>query len=344
MTSHFTSEEELFHSSESDTETIEVQRHSRHGSFGPRLPISIKSPSRKHRAMESPSTPVQGSGSRAAAGSAGKGKSSPLHSNGSALGFPNLSFSETDDLVLHGTTNSGQKVSFNIFETLYPNNSMGVRKLEELLNYMNAKGKLDFSTFIDGIVYQGFDRLYYIKVALSKLTVSQFCRFAILGAVRGSNFEKISQSCLAMPTDLTSAVNGGTVVRRAKKRDDLTILRCTASIPHWVSFWLFSVDMPKKIETEECPGWLQFPGAASLPMGKKQRLQHISFCKAFSSLLPGGSFNGNIYYTAYSNAIPMSDVPSILKDGLGISAGDTTSGTITAAEVQEMTTKAIVRV
>jgi len=124
-------------------------------------------------------------------------------------------------------------------------------------------------------------------------------------------------------------------VKTAKKRDDLTILRFTASIPHWVAFWLFSVNIEKKIETEECPGWLQFPGAASLPMGKKQRIAHISFCKAFSALLPGGSFNGNIYYTAYSNPIPAKDVPTLIKEGLGISADDKTSGEITGKEVRD---------
>lgn len=269
-------------------------------------------------------------------------RTSPQKTGGTVIGFPEFDISHDDPLVLKKKGPDGAEVTFNMFETVY-SGDFGSAKLEKLLNYMEFSGKLDFTAFIEGIIYQGFDREFYIRFALSKVTVSQFSRFAILGAVRGSNFKKIVDSCISMPQDLTNLVNTGIVIKTAKKRNDLTILRFTASIPHWVAFWLFKVNMEKKIQTEQCPGWLQFPGAASLPMGKKQRMEHISFCKAFSALLPGGSFNGNIYYTAFMNQIPVKDLPSMIKDGLGVAEEDRISGTITEAEVQELVSMQMVK-
>lgn len=327
MTSQFSSEQDLFDLSDNQVET--PKRHRKRLSLGPRLPVNPHSPKMAEEKKGNGKGPGVGSGS-------------PSRQTGSMLGFGGMSFSQTNSLVLEGNDKAGNKVSTNVFTDIFVN-GLPNEQLERLLNYLHAEGKLEFSTFIEGISYQGFDRLYYIRAALKKVSVETFCKFAILGAVRGSNFKKITESCLSMPPELTRAVDNGLVIKKASKRDDLTILRFTASIPHWVAFWLFTANMPKKIESEACPGWLQFPGAASLPMGKKQRLEHISFCKAFSSLLPGGSFNGNIYFTAYSNQIPISDIPSMIKDGLGIGRSDTTSGTISSGEVQEATSRILVK-
>lgn len=337
MTSQFESEEELFDNAEE--QPVSVQKHHKRPSLGPRLPIS---PPRATM-----STSQQHKGKRAGSGSPETGSdqdhgSAPSNYSGTSLGFGNMTFSEENPLLLKGRGEDGSSRQLDVFNSVF-SGGMPSGQLEQLLSYLNAKSQLNFSGFIEGVVYQGFDRNFYIKAGLKKVSVNVFCRFAILGAVRGSNFTKIVSSCVDMPQELITLVNNKTVIKTAKKRDDLTILRFTASIPHWVAFWLFSVDMPKKIETEECPGWLQFPGAASIPMGKKQRLQHISFCKAFSTLLPGGSFNGNIYYTAYSNPIPTKAIPSMIKAGLGVSEDDTTSGVISAIEVQDLTVKVVAR-
>lgn len=234
------------------------------------------------------------------------------------LGISGAHPTEAGSLIWKIKKPDGTDGDVNIFENVFEDGRLGSERLELIFNYMESSGKLDFTAFIEGIVYQGFDRLYYIKAALKRVSISQFSRFAILGAIRGSNFERIIERCLLMPADLTLLVKNNTVIKKANKRDDLTILRFTASIPHWVAFWMFKVNIAKKIESQACPGWLQFPGAASLPMSREIRMQHIEFCKAFSALLPGGQFNGNIYYTAYSNPIPLADIPSMIKDGLGI--------------------------
>lgn len=261
---------------------------------------------------------------------------------GSMLGIPGAAPTEAGSLMWKVKNQDGSDGVVNIFESVFSDGRMNSERLEMVFNYMEASGKLDFTAFIEGIVYQGFDRLYYIKAALKKLSVSQFSRFAILGAVRGSNFDRIVERCLMMPADLTLLVKNNTVVKKANKRDDLTILRFTAAIPHWVAFWMFKVDIGKKIESQPCPGWLQFPGAASLPMSREVRLQHIAFCKAFSALLPGGQFNGNIYYTAFSNPIPVKDVPTMIKEGLGI--GVSPGSLITSEEVRQSVSMEVARV
>jgi len=188
--------------------------------------------------------------------------------------------------------------------------------LEQLLNVARTDSNYDLTSFIRGIEYQGFDRLFYIKHCLTLMSVSLFCRFAVLGAIRGSNFKAISESCENMPADMINAFASCGFVKTPKKKDHVTILRCTASIPHWCAFYLWKAGVEKKMAVE-CPPCLQFPGAASLPMSREVRLQHIDFCVRFSNLLPGGSFRISIYLTAMNNMIPVADIPaevlSILK-------------------------------
>lgn len=258
------------------------------------------------------------------------------------LGIPGAAPAESGSLVWKMKAQDGTDLSVNIFENVFSDGQLNSNRLELIFNYMESAGKLDFTAFIEGIVYQGFDRIYYIQAALKRVSVSQFSRFAILGAVRGSNFERIMEKCVSMPADLERLVTNNVVIKKAVKRDDLTILRFTASIPHWVAYWLFKVNIAKKIESQECPGWLQFPGAASLPMSREVRVQHIAFCKAFSALLPGGTFNGNIYFTAYSNQIPPRDIPSMIKDGLGI--GTNAGSAISAEDVRQSVTMEVAKV
>lgn len=275
-------------------------------------------------------------------GSSSKGPLPRRGMSGTTLGLENAKPKELGSLEWVVTKSDKTTVEFNVFTNVFTDGLLNNQKFEMLLNYMESSGKLDFKAFIDGIIYQGFDRLYYIRMALTKVSISVFCRFAILGAVRGSNFSKIVEKCLDMPQDLRSLITNNVVIKNAVKRDDLTILRFTASIPHWVAFWLFKYDIDKKIDSLECPGWLQFPGAASLPMSKAVRLRHIEFCKAFSALLPGGTFNGNIYYTAYCNLIPLADIPTMIKEGLGLGADQ--NDLITPNEVKTAVTMEVARV
>jgi len=192
-------------------------------------------------------------------------------------------------------------------------------KLEAVMKIASTEEDYELTSFIRAIEYQGFDRLFYIKIALSKMSVSIFCRFAILGAIRGSNFTRIVESCEQMPPDMVSAFTSCGFVKTPKKRDHITILRNTASIPHWCVYYMNKANIAKKLNAD-CPAALQFPGAASLPMSRTVRMQHIAFCQAFSSLLPGGKFRLSIYITAMSNLIPVSDIPQSVLTILSVSS------------------------
>lgn len=216
-------------------------------------------------------------------------------------------------------------------------------RLEAILSLSLTDSAYDMKAFIDSITYQGFDRIFYIHFALSKMSVSMFSRFAILGAIRGSNFKKIVDTSADFPNDVASAFSSLGFVKTPKKREDLTILRCTASIPHWVAFWCNNADIAKKIGASDCHASLQFPGAASLPMSSSVRRSHINFCIAFSKLLPGGKFSTSIYMTAFQNQIPLKDIPDPVRVILGV-ANEKEASAITSDEVEEIMSKAVVRV
>jgi hypothetical protein len=192
-------------------------------------------------------------------------------------------------------------------------------KMEAVLGLASKDPDYSMNAFISAIEYQGFNRLYYIGVALSVMSVSLFCRFAILGAIRGSNFTRIVDTCEQMPADMISKFTSLGFVKTPKKKDHLTILRCTASIPHWCAFYMNEAGVAKKLNML-CPASIQFPGAASLPMSREVRIQHIEFCVAFSSLLPGGAFRVSIYLTAMGNQIPVSDIPAEVLSVLKVSS------------------------
>jgi hypothetical protein len=216
------------------------------------------------------------------------------------------------------------------------------KKLEAVLQLAKVHGEYDLTGFIRTIEYQGFDRLFFIKTALAKMSVSVFCRFAILGAIRGSNFTRIVETCEDMPQDLITSFSGAGFVKRPKKKGDITILRCTASIPHWCTFYMMKAAVSKKIESSDCPAALQFPGAASLPMSKAVRMKHIAFCVAFSRMLPGGGFSITIYLTAMSNPIPIADIPAETLSLLEVNS-QTESYMLTEDDVGIYTSQAVIK-
>jgi len=172
------------------------------------------------------------------------------------------------------------------------------------------------SEYVDNIKYQGFERETFLKAALMKITANQLLRLAIIGAIRGANFKKIVESSSKVDADLVQLHTSGVLKRKAVGSAEITVLRCTASIPQWCAYFLGSAGVTKKIPTLECPPQLQFPAAGSLPMSKAVRLQHIRFCMHFSKLIKG-EFNENIYITMMTNQIPSSEVPDELRLILG---------------------------
>jgi len=190
--------------------------------------------------------------------------------------------------------------------------------------------------FVDNISYQGFNRYEFIKMAMDKITPSQFLRFAIMGAIRGSNFSKIETSCIKVDSDLVTLVKNQVVTKSGKRKSDITILRCTASVPQWSAFYLLSSGVPPKLTTTTLDPCFQFPAAASLPMSASVRQLHVDFCVQFSRVI-NGKFNGNIYMAAFNNQLPLKEIPPELLLKLGASSAEESrmvpvSGFITEAE------------
>lgn len=196
--------------------------------------------------------------------------------------------------------------------TDYFNNTISGATADQVNKIINQYIKqFDANTFIDGIKYQGFNREDYIKTSMSKITPHQMLRLALMGAIRGANFEKIIKSSSAVETDLVELVSRKVLVRAAKKSEDITILRCTAAIPHWVALFMGRCGVPKKFGLA-CPNALQFPAAGSLPMSPRIRAAHVQFSIHFSRVI-GGTFNENIYMAMFNNQVPLIEIPDELK-------------------------------
>lgn len=325
MTDKYLSEGELFdNKSDQEQEEARTDTQRKRVSFGPRLPVRMSNSDHSRSGSEAERTPATTS---AGAGPSTRGGGGVRTVLGSALGGK----TNLDGLTLHIDID-GKDVEYNIWSSII--RGTNARALHKFVTAVSRTDVFDGTAFIENITYQGFDREFFILNSLRTISVSMFVRFAILGAIRGSNFTKIVDSSIEVPADMIALHNTGLIVKKAKKRTDMTILRFTASVPQWCCYWMHSAEVDKKISSEECPGWLQFPGAASLPMGEDLRRQHLSFSIAFSKLLPGGSFNTNIYLTAYSNMIPLTEVPDALRMALGVT---------TMADAKVFTREAIIR-
>jgi hypothetical protein len=186
------------------------------------------------------------------------------------------------------------------------------------LHVLIAANQAQFTAkeFIDQIQYQGFERNGFILSAARRISASQMLRLAIIGAIRGANFDKIIKSSEKVDDDLKKLVTDNVVKRKAVGSTDITILRCTAALPQWCAFFLGSAGVQKKIASLDCPASLQFPSAGSLPMSKIVRKQHIQFSMHFSKLIKG-TFNENIYMTMMGNTIPLDEIPDSVRLVLG---------------------------
>lgn len=210
-------------------------------------------------------------------------------------------------------------------------------KLSEIISRYQAS--MDITKFIDNISYQGFNRHEYIRSSMVQISVSQFCRLAVIGAIRGSNFEKIVKNSLLIDKDLVDLVSAGVVKKNAKVKQDITILRCTASIPHWCAYFMSAAGIPPKIADSQLPSFLQFPAAASIPMSADLRKLHVEFSIRFSAVI-GGAFNPNIYMAAFNNQIPLLEIP----DGLRLKLGINSLGESLAVGAQKMITESLTTV
>jgi len=156
---------------------------------------------------------------------------------------------------------------------------------QELLDY--------YETF----KYVGFDRREALSNLFALVPDRQIAtQLVLLCALRGPQAaSEIKLKNGMTPIQMNIKASG------AQGKHNLTCARITAATADLAAYYLKKMDVPKRIPSLPCPGWLQFPAAGAIKMPEQYRAMHLEFAKAFSPLI-GGVFNESIYSTMISNA------------------------------------------
>lgn len=148
------------------------------------------------------------------------------------------------------------------------------------------------SQWYEELKYQGFDRESVLKDLHEKVkdkTITQ--KLILLCALRGP--VGASKSSI----NGRSALSFGIPLRVNKGSKGASLNRITAALADYAAFLLKKLNVPKRIQCN-CPGWLQFPSAASINMPGKFREMHEEFATLFSeriNLDGKHGFNKDIY-------------------------------------------------
>lgn len=161
--------------------------------------------------------------------------------------------------------------------------------------------QIDLKDFCDDMAYQGFDKTKVAKLAAKNLGGFLTVKFCVLGAMRGTNLEKILSKSVKPDPDVKKAVDLKKVQSRVTNPDSLTVGRLLAAFPEVAAHYMVVNKIPPKILSNACPAALQFPSAAGLPMSHTVRLQHLEFAVQFSFLISQDKKFHPVYYMAAFN-------------------------------------------
>lgn len=202
------------------------------------------------------------------------------------------------------------------------NTNIGFQGDKELFDLISSSiDSLDLSAIYESVRYQGFNRGDYLKAALKVMTPSTMIKVAMIGAVRGSNFAKVSET-VGLPSDVKTLMDKGIILnRKANRTSDVTLTRCTAALPQWSAYALLKAEVPGRISKSSLPACLQFPAAGSLPMARDVRIAHIEFSAQFSKLI-NGAFKTTIYKAMYNDTVSVSAIPPEVLTKLGVTTDD----------------------
>jgi len=149
----------------------------------------------------------------------------------------------------------------------------------------------------ESVKYHGFNRDIMLKKLYEKVPDKKTCIQIIIScAVNGP-----------MRASKTKLKNGktpeemGIPASKQQKTENLSCQRIAASTADLAAFYMKKLGVPKRLMSEECPAWLQFPSAGSIKLPTRIRELHISFSKSFSAQIKG-SFNEAIYSQMMDNA------------------------------------------
>jgi hypothetical protein len=153
------------------------------------------------------------------------------------------------------------------------------------------------------IRYLGFNRDAVLAELEERCPEPKVAVELIIGcALRGPQaMSRIKMSNGKTPTDMKIPASG------MKGSEGLSCQRITAATADLAAFYLKKLDVPKRLPSLACPGWLQFPSAGSIKLPEPYRTQHIEFATKFSQLI-GGAFNEQIYGQMVQNSYLSEDL------------------------------------
>jgi phage pi2 protein 07 len=131
-------------------------------------------------------------------------------------------------------------------------------------------------SWYDEIKYKGFDRASVIKDLKDKLIDNTLIqKFILVCTLRGP----VAASQVSINGRRLIAY--GIPLRGIKGQPGASINRVSAALADYAAYMLKKLNVPKKLQME-CPGWLQFPAAASIDMPETYRRMHREFTEEFS--------------------------------------------------------------
>lgn len=145
--------------------------------------------------------------------------------------------------------------------------------------------------------YAAFDRdLMLAKLFERAADPKLAAQVVILCALRGPQAaSKVKLKNGKTPSELGIPASG------QMGSENLSCQRVTAATADLAAFYLKRFDSPKRLPLLECPGWLQFPSAASIKMPDYYRRMHTQFMQEFSVRI-GGVFREDILSNQIANA------------------------------------------
>lgn len=178
--------------------------------------------------------------------------------------------------------------------------SIEVATLETFQRILDST-ELDLKDFCDDMGYQGFDKTKVAKQAAKNLGGFLTVKFCLLGAMRGTNLEKILSKSVKPDSDIKTAVDNKKILSKVVDSNSFTLGRLLSTFPEISAYYMLKHQVPKKIPGSACPAALQFPSAAGLPMNHTVRLQHMEFAVQFSFLISKDKKFHPVYYMAAFN-------------------------------------------
>lgn len=155
----------------------------------------------------------------------------------------------------------------------------------------------ELSDIYDSVKYHGFDRDLMLKKLYEKIPDKKICvQLIIACALNGpTRASKVKLRNNKTPEEM------GIPASKQQKTENISCQRIAASTADLAAFYLKKIGIPKRLVSEDCPAWLQFPSAGAIKLPTKLREQHVSFAKKFSEQIKG-SFNESIYGQMMENA------------------------------------------